>query len=313
MWTYILRRVGQLVPVLLGITLIAFALMYVVPGDPARVLIPQGADPDVLKELRAKWGLNDPLPVQYVTFLRRLVTFDLGDSWHSPGTSVSSIIWGAFKHTAVLASFGMLVAVVFGMAAGILSAVRPRGLLDHSSMVLALVGVSTPAFWLGMILIDIFAVKLDLLPIATSGAGWRFDEVILPALTIGLINMGSIARLTRSAMLEVMGQDYIRTARAKGLSGWAVVMTHAMRNALVPVITVIGANLSYLLSGTVLTETIFSWPGLGWEMLEAITGRDRPVVMAGVVWFAVVFVVANLIVDLSYGLIDPRIRYDRQQ
>ena len=307
MATFILRRLVQLVPVLIGITLIAFVLMHVLPGDPVRMLMPRRADPETVARIRAKYHLDDPLFIQYVGYLGRALRGDLGRSLrtHQP---VTRILRERFAPTAHLALGAILFAVVTGIAAGVLSAVRPHSALDYAAMLLALVGVSMPVFWLGMMLISFVATRVPFLPIS-GYQGWA--SLILPSIALGTIPAAVVARLTRSSMIESLGQDYVRTARAKGARPWAVVMRHALRNSLIPIVTVIGTSFASLLSGAVLTETVFNIPGLGSKIVGAIFQRDYPVVVGGVLWLACTFVLVNLAVDVAYAFIDPRIRYDR--
>ena len=305
---FIIRRLLNLVPVLIGVSLAAFIAMYLLPGDPAAMLTPQNADPQAVEAIREKHHLNDPLPMQYLAFLGRLLHGDLGTSIRTQ-QPVLHMLAGRFVATAQLAGGALLFAILFGASAGILAAVRPRSWLDAACMLTALIGVSMPVFWLGMLLI-----------VACTGPGsWLHPSgyapldpryLLLPAVALGSITAAAIARMTRSSLLEVLGRDYIRTARAKGLGESVVILRHGLRNALAPVLTIIGTSLAGLLSGAVLTETVFNIPGIGRTIIDAIEGRDYPVVVGAVVWLAVTFVIVNLIVDLLYGLVDPRIRYD---
>jgi len=333
--------------VLIGITFITFILTFIIPGDPVRLMMGQKSDPTIERELRATWGLDKPWYVQYWRFLSKAAHGDLGESYHRHGQKVSDVLGDKFVNTAILTIAAMIIAIVVGVVVGILSAVRPNSLLDYITMTGALIGVSTPVFWLGMMLYIIFISKLHLIsgegfidssmfvkiPISIGslklsfpyfyqvfkfsiGEGtWKIiipyfsEKLVLPALTLGTIPMAIIARMTRSSMLEVMNLDYIRTARAKGLSEFRVITKHALKNALIPIITVIGTQFAYLLAGAVLTETVFAWPGLGSVVVEAIRQRDFPIVMGAVMLFAFVFVVVNLVVDILYAVVDPRIRY----
>jgi peptide/nickel transport system permease protein len=333
MLRYIAKRLLDLLPVLLGITLLVFLFLQLIPGDPAIVLLGQRATPDQIEALREQLGLNRPLPVQYLAFLNRLLHFDLGRSIISgiPITQELSTRWPATFELSVAA---MVVAMILGIPAGILAAVRKNGWLDNIAMSASLVGVSMPVYWLGLLLVYLFAVNLHWLPPSGRigiGTGFqpitgfylldsilRFDfkalgdvlsHLILPAITVGTIPLAIIARITRSAMLEVLSQDYIRTARAKGVLERWVIMRHALKNALLPVVTIIGLQFGTLLSGAILTETIFSWPGIGSWIYEGILTRDYPVVQGGVVFVAIVFVLVNLLVDISYAFLDPRIQY----
>ena len=323
MRTFILRRLFNLAPVLIGISLAAFMMMYVLPGDPAVLLAgPQAADARALAATRARYHLDKPLYAQYGRFLGRAVRGDLGVSVRSE-RPVLSILAERFVPTAMLTLGALAVAVALGMGAGLLSAARPRGWLDAACMMVALAGVSLPVFWLGMVLMILLTGAGSALavsgytPLEFSGAGAFarsvpefLSHMILPWITLGTVTAALLARLTRSSLLEVLGRDYIRTARAKGVAEWRVLMRHALRNALLPIVTLIGSSLAGLLSGAVLTESVFGIPGLGREILDAIQGRDYPVVAGAVMWLAVTFVLVNLVVDLLYAALDPRIRLE---
>jgi len=308
MKTFILRRLFNLVPVLLGISLAAFTMMYVLPGDPAVLLSPQRADARMIAEIRARHRLDDPLPVQYVLFLGRAVRGDLGKSIRSQ-RPVGAILIERFFPTLQLALGALLFAVALGVTAGLLSAARPRSWVDAGCMLFALIGVSMPVFWLGLMLICFLARPGGFF--AVSGyALLSVRHFALPCIALGSVTAAGLARLTRSSLLEVLSHDYVRTARAKGVAEWRVLLRHVLRNALVPIVTVIGTSLAGLLSGAVLTETVFNIPGIGREILSAIEGRDYPVVVGAVMWLAVTFVLVNLVVDVSYAALDPRIRYE---
>ncbi len=333
MWAYTGRRLLSIIPVLFGISLLVFLFLHLIPGDPAVVLLGERARPEQIEALREKLGLNQPLYTQYFLFLRDLVQGNLGNSIFNL-LPVRDQLAGRWPATFELALAAMLVAVALGIPLGILAAVRKNSLVDNSSTIFSLIGVSMPVFWLGLILIYLFAVNLQWLPPSgrigidagnnfktISGffildsilQGRSFGEVvahlILPALTLGTIPLAILTRITRSAMLEVLSQDYVRTARAKGLNERVVIWRHALKNALLPVVTIIGLQFGTLLGGAILTETIFSWPGIGSWIYEGILNRDYPVVQGGVIFVALVFVLVNLIVDLSYALLDPRIQY----
>jgi peptide/nickel transport system permease protein len=303
------RRILALVPVLIGVSLLVFALTAVGLGDPARAMLGQRANPELVQQIRRDYALDRPVHVRYATWMGRLVRGDLGTSYHQQ-RPVAEVIAERLPATAHLALAATGVAVVVGLAAGIASALRPGRLLDQVLMTAAVLGISTPVFWLGMMLSLLFAVWLDWLPVSGYGDG-AWSNLVLPALTLGAIHTGSIARMSRSSLLEVVRQEYIQTARAKGLAEWRVVAKHALRNALIPVVTVIGIGLADLLVGAPLTETVFAWPGLGRMLVAAVGQRDLPVVMGAVLIFAVIYVVANLLVDLAYLVIDPRIRRAR--
>jgi ABC-type dipeptide/oligopeptide/nickel transport system permease component len=307
MTEYVIRRILLVIPVLFGVTLVTFVLMYVVPGDPVLSMVGERYDQETLENLRAELHLDDPLPVQYLRYIWGVVQGDLGRSFvtHRP---VLEAILDRFPNTLRLAFSAMVVAALIGLIVGIISAVRPYSLWDRLSMTFALAGISVPVFWVGLILILIVAVQLKLLPPSGFGGG-NIKFLILPAMTLGTRSAAFIARMTRANMLEVIHEDYIRTARAKGLREFWVVNKHALRNVLIPIITVLGMDFGSYLSGSVLTESIFGWPGLGRYTLLAILKRDFPVIQGAVLFMAVVFVTINLIVDLLYSVLDPRIRY----
>ncbi|MDR7487008.1 MAG: ABC transporter permease [Armatimonadota bacterium] len=305
MKAYLTRRVLVAVPSLLAVTVLIFVAMRVVPGDPAVLLAGDFATPDTVAALRARWGLDRPLVVQYAVFMARLVRGDLGESIVSDLPVLDEILQ-RFRVTVVLALAAISVAVLVGLSAGILGATRPYSGWDYGSMVLALVGVSTPIFWSGMLLILLFAVRLGWLP--TGGVG-SWQNFILPAVSLGFFAAGIIARQTRAAMLDVLRQDYIRTARAKGVGEPGVIQRHALRNALIPVVTIVGLEFGRLLGGAVLTETVFSLPGLGSFLVVSIFKRDYPVIQGVVLWLALAFVLINMLVDVVYAALDPRIHY----
>jgi dipeptide transport system permease protein len=324
---FILLRLLAAVPVMLGVTFICFAIMVAAPGDPVRIIMGQHYDPTIAAQLRSSMGLDKPFLVQYGLFVSRVARGDLGRSYVER-TEVAPYLGLKFINTLLLTLCAMTLAVLGGMTAGVVSAARPRSPADYALMLLAVGGISLPVFWLGMMLQLLFAGQLGWLPVSDMRYSGSLESLwtqyhsaprvwweaygrhfVLPSLTLATVPMAIIARLTRSSMLEVMGQDYIRTARAKGLSFSRVVLVHALRNALIPVVTVIGVNFAQLLTGAVLTETVFSWPGLGRAMVDAILQYDYPIVMGGVLIMAGVFVTINLLVDLCYGLIDPRVRY----
>jgi ABC-type dipeptide/oligopeptide/nickel transport system permease component len=308
MKSFVLRRLVNLLPVLVGISLAAFIMMYVLPGDPAALLSPQNADPQAIAQVRARYRLDAPLPERYLSFLTRALQGDLGRSIRSE-RPVTAILMERFIPTAQLALGSLAFAVLLGVGAGIASAAKPRSLLDAGCMLAALAGVSVPVFWLGMMLIILLAGPGAWF--AVSGyEPLSLRHLALPCIALGSVTAAVLARLTRSAMLEVLGRDYIRTARAKGVVEWRVLIRHGLRNALIPIVTIIGASLAGLLSGAVLTETVFNIPGIGREILDAIDGRDYPVVVGAVVLLAMIFVIVNLIVDVIYAALDPRIRLE---
>ncbi|MBM4116337.1 ABC transporter permease [bacterium] len=303
---FLLRRLLALGPVLLGVTFLSFLLLYVVPGDPVQAVAGERYDEAVLAELRAELHLDDPLPLRYGRFLADLVRGDLGVSYVTR-EPVRDAIAATFPHTLRLALAAMLIAVVLGLGLGLAAALRPGSLLDRAAMLLASAGISVPVFWLGMVLIYTFSLELRWLPPSGYGEG-SLRHLILPALTLGAASAALIARMTRTALLEALGQDYIRTARAKGLHPARILLVHALRNALLPVVTVVGNDFGSYLSGSVLTERLFAWPGLGRYTLDAVAKRDLPAIQGAILVMALAFVLVNLLVDLSYAWIDPRTR-----
>ncbi len=331
---YVIKRLLQIIPVVFGVTLIAFALIHLAPGDPVINMLGQHATQQEIDEARAKFGLDQPLYIQYFIWLGDVLHGDLGRSIISH-EQVTMEIASRFPNTIELAIAAMIFAILIGVIAGIISATKQYSVADYSVMGVALFGISMPVFWLGIMLMMIFGVFLGWLPIGgridllipfqritgfmvidsiITGNGAALISVlrhlILPAIALGTIPMAIIARTTRSSMLEVLRQDFIRTERAKGLSERKVIYKHAIRNAMVPVVTVIGLNFGLLLSGAILTETVFSWPGVGRLVVDSVFDRDYPLVIGCILVFALVFVIVNLITDLLYTYIDPRIHYD---
>lgn len=312
MTKYIIRRLLQTIPVLIGVTILVFSLMHLVPGDAAKIVAGEGASEQTVENIRERLGLNDPLYVQYGTFVGNAVQGDLGSSIRS-GRPVMDEIGARFWVTFELAFYSTIVAVFLGLIAGIISAVRHYTLTDVTVMVVALFGLSMPNFWFGLLLIQWFAIgnwmpeSLEFLKMRPSGWGDDWRQVVLPVLTLGTGGAAIIARMTRSSMLEVIGQDYIRTARAKGLTERIVVYRHALKNALIPVVTVVGLEFGGFLGGAVLTETIFAINGMGRLTIDAIRTRDFPMVQGTVLVISVLFVVVNLLVDVSYRYLNKRI------
>ncbi len=307
---FVARRLLLAVPVFVGVTLVTFVLMQIVPGDPVALLMEEkmaSVDPAAARIIRAKWGLDDPVPIQYLKFLRNAARGDLGISYRTD-RAVSTSILERLPATAKLAGAALALAVLIGVSTGIAAALRQNTLFDSASMVLATMGVSIPNFWLGLLLIYLLAVQWRWLP--PSGYGSAYPYLIMPAVTLGTGLSAVIARLTRSSMLDVIRSDFIRTAHAKGLAGGRVLLVHALRNAAIPIVTVIGIQLSGLLSGAVITERVFSWPGVGRLLVDSIAVRDLPMVQGCVLLIATVFIGLNLIVDLSYAVLDPRITYE---
>lgn len=295
----------MLIPVLIGISIFVFLLMYFTPGDPALLMLGEGAPKEQLEALRESMGLNKPVYVQYFNWLKNAVRGDLGRSLRSKKL-VTAEIMDRLPATTELALAAVTFAVVVGVPVGILSATRPNSWFDNIAMVGALTGVGMPVFWQGIMLILIFSVYLGWLP--SSGRMGGIEHLILPMITLGTASTASIARLTRSAMLDVMQQDYIRTARAKGLPRRTVTFRHALRNALIPVVTMVGLQFGGLMSGAVLTESIFAWPGIGRMVVEAINNKDFPLVQGTIMTFALIYALVNLIVDVAYAFLDPRLR-----
>lgn len=308
MFNYTVRRLLGAIPVILGVILVVFILTTIVPGDPALILSGQRGDPATIERIRDEMGLNDPLHVQLFDFYKSVFTMKLGRSYTN-NMSVVQAIGERLPYTIKLALLAMIISVTFGVLVGIVSATKQYTMWDYIVMVLSLLGISAPAFFVGIVCILVFIVWLRWIPGTGTGNG-EFIYIVLPAVTLGLRPLALIGRLTRSSLLEVIRQDYITTARAKGLRESVVVFKHALKNSLIPVVTIIGLQTAEILGGVVLTETVFSWPGIGRLSIHAVTRRDFPVIRAVVLFMALVFVFANLIVDLSYGFLDPRIRYD---
>lgn len=308
MYKYVLKRLLLLIPVMIGVTFIVFGIMYLTPGSPAKIRLGEMAKPEQIEALEKEMGLDKPFIVQYANYIKKAVTGDFGRSYLS-NREVFDDVLSRFPDTLKLAIASMVIAVVIGIPVGIISATKQYSLLDSVTMVLALIGVSMPVFWLGLMLILVFSVKLGVLP--SSGSS-TLQHLILPAITLGLSSTAIITRMTRSSMLEIIRQDYIRTARAKGVPERIVVNKHALRNALIPVVTVVGLQFGSLLGGAVLTESVFSWPGVGNLMIDAIKKQDRPIVLACIIFISITFSVVNLGVDILYAFIDPRIKSQYQ-
>ena len=334
MFRFLLTRVSLLVPTFIGMTLLAFFLIRLVPGDPIETMAGErGIDPVRHAQLRTAYGFDTPVIVQYGIYIGRVLHGDLGKSLITQDTVMSEFL-ALFPATVELAACAILFALLLGLPAGILAAVRRNSIFDHGVMATSLTGYSMPIFWWGLLLILFFSVQLGWTPVSGRiavqyyiepetgfllidslragdiGAFWSaLHHLILPAIVLGTVPLAVIARMTRSAMLEVLGEDYIRTARAKGLSRFRVVGLHALRNALIPVVTVIGLQVGVLFTGAILTETIFSWPGVGKWLIEAIGRRDYPVLQGGMLLLGGIVMLVNLLVDVAYGVINPRIRH----
>ena len=338
---FLIRRLGVLVPTLMGVTLVAFGLIRLVPGDPVLLMIGErGASPEVYREMRSHLALDQPLPVQYFTFLKGALHGELGDSVVSKRP-----VWEEFKArfpaTLELGLIALFLAVVIGIPLGIIAAVKRNSILDYAVMGGSLIGYSMPIFWWGLVLILFFSVTLGWTPVSgrigteydivgrsgfflvdvwLSGEPWHdrvtafWDAVrhlILPSIALGTVPLASIARMTRSSMLEVIGEDYVRTARAKGLAPLRVLLVHALRNALVPIVTTVGLMFGSIMTGAILTETIFSWPGIGKWLVRSVVARDYPVVQGGILLIATLIIFINMGVDLTYAWVNPRMREQR--
>ncbi|MFZ4453347.1 ABC transporter permease [Salibacterium aidingense] len=303
MFVFTVRRILQTIPVLIGVTILVFLMMHLVPGDPAQVIAGEAASEQTIQQIRERLGLNDPLPMQYFNFIINALQGDLGTSIRS-GQEVTSEVASRFWVTLELSFYSMILSVFIGLIAGIISAVRHYTWVDAVMMIIALFGLSMPNFWLGLMLMQYFAIDLEIFPVS----GWGSPEqLVLPVIALGTAGAAIIARMTRSSMLEVIGQDYIRTARAKGVKERIVIYKHALKNAMIPVVTVIGLEFGTLLTGAVLTETVFSINGLGRFIVESIQARDFPAVQGSVLVVAVVFILVNLLVDISYRFLNKRI------
>ncbi len=313
---YIARRLFLALPVLLGVSVLVFGVLHLAPGDPAAIMLGAQATREDVERLRRDLGLDQPLPVQYLSWMGHVLRGDLGRSIPL-GREVLPEVLLRFRSTLILTAGALVIAIVVGVPAGVLSATRQYTWLDRLSMGVAVTGQSLPVFWTGIMLIIVFALSLRWFPSAGMaspyGGGGALDllwHLALPALTLGTASAAALARLTRSSVLEIVRQDYVRSARAKGLAERAVVLRHVLKNAVNPIITVLGLQVGYLLGGAILTETVFSWPGLGSMMVRAIQARDYPLVQGGVLLVATTFVLVNLAVDLLYAVFDPRIRYE---
>jgi ABC-type dipeptide/oligopeptide/nickel transport system permease component len=304
MSAFIVRRLLLAIPTLLGVLVVAFLLLYVAPGDPVMAMVGERADEETIARLRTELRLDDPLPVQFGHYIAGIAKGDLGRSYIT-NRPIRKDILERFPKTLQLAGAAMLLATICGVTLGVLSARKPGGVIDRFGLGLAYLGISFPVYWVGLLLILLFAVTLHWLPPSGFG-GARY--LVLPALALGMRSIAFLARMTRSAMLDSLGADYVRTARAKGLRESTVVARHALRNALIPIITVLGLDFGAYLTGSILTETIFSWPGVGKWLIEAINRRDYPVLQGGMLLLGVVVMLVNLLVDVAYGVINPRIR-----
>jgi peptide/nickel transport system permease protein len=304
--TYLARRLLAVVPVLFGVTLAVFSMLFLVPGDPVKIMLAEFVTtPEQVAQMRAQLHLDEPILKQYGRFVANALRGDLGTSIRSR-RAVSTEIGENVGSTAQLALASMAVAVAFGVPLGLMAALLRNSWFDAGSMIVALLGVSMPSFWLGLLMIFAFSLHLGWFPATGGGDLWH---LVLPSVTLGMIASAIIARLTRSSMLEVLGQDYVRTARAKGLAWWGVVVRHALKNALIPVITIFGLQFGNLLAGAVIVETVFSRPGLGRLIVGGILAKDFPLVQGTVLFVATAYVLINVLVDITYAFVDPRIRF----
>jgi peptide/nickel transport system permease protein len=303
---YFIRRVFLAVPVLLGVATLVFSLIHLVPGDPAQAMLGDGAAPQDVDELRKSLGLDQPLITQYVSFLRNALTGDLGVSFRT-GQPVTTMILERVPATAELAMAAMFVAVVIAIPLGVVAAVRRGTAVDYAAMTFALAGVSIPNFWLGPLLAIVFAVELGWLPVSGRGS---LANLVLPAFSLGLALAAILARMTRASLLDELNELYVRAARARGVSRTASIGSHALRNSMVPLLTIIALQFGAVLTGAVITETIFAWPGIGRLLIQSIGFRDYPMVQGCILLIAVTYVTVNLVTDLMYGVLDPRIRFE---
>ncbi|CBK76695.1 ABC-type dipeptide/oligopeptide/nickel transport systems, permease components [[Clostridium] cf. saccharolyticum K10] len=301
---YVIKRLLALIPVVIGVTFLVFMIMQLAPGDAAKLILGESATQEQVEELREEMGLNDPAIIQYGRYMVNFVQGDLGTSY-STKRPVAEEVFSRFPYTLNLSIVAGVISIILAIPLGILAAVKQNTWFDNISMIVSLIGVSMPIFWLALLLVLCFSLKLGWFPVQ-GAESWK--SYILPAISLGFMNMAAIARTTRSSMLETIRQDYIRTARAKGVSKRQVIMKHAFKNALIPTITVCGIQLGQLLGGSVLTETVFAWPGIGRLLVQSINARDVPMVLGCIIVMTVCFSVVNLLIDLLYGFVDPRIR-----
>ena len=306
MTRYLVRRLLLTIPVLLGVATLVFTLIHLVPGDPAQSMLGEGATQEEVLKLRTALGLDEPLLAQYRSFLAGIVRGDFGTSFRY-NTPVTTQILARLPNTAMLAVAAMLAAMVFAIPLGILAAVYRGTSIDHAAMAAALVGISMPNFWLGPLLAILFAVQLGWLPVSGTGSVWH---LILPAVTLGAALSAILARMTRASLLEELRELYVLAARARGLSPRRAILRHAFRNSLIPIVTIIGLQFGAVLTGTIITETIFAWPGVGRLLIQAINFRDYPLIQGCILFISITYVAMNLLTDLTYGFLDPRIRYD---
>ena len=310
---YVTRRLLVTIPVLIGVTIAISMIVYLAPGNPARIALGMNAQPEAVRELERQMGLNQPPWIRYLEWLWGVFHFDLGESVRT-GRSVSAMIARRLPPTLELAVASMVLTLIIALPLGVISAVRQYTWVDNASMLFAIFWLSMPSFWLALILLLVFSVELNMFPISGRStpvftATWLMS-LILPAVATGTRRAGLLTRMTRSSMLEILNEDYIRTARGKGIGETAVIYTHAMKNAMIPIITLIGLQIPFIFSGSVIIETVFSWPGMGRLLVNSVLQRDYPVVQGLVLVYAVIVVFANLLVDIAYGYFDPRIEYE---
>jgi peptide/nickel transport system permease protein len=303
---YLVRRILLTIPVLFGVATLVFSLIHLVPGDPAQAMLGEGAAADEIAELRARLGLDQPLLAQYGQFMAGAVRGDLGTSFRT-GQPVTTAIWERVPATVELALAAMFAAILVSLPLGIIAAVRQGTFADYAAMTVALAGISIPNFWLGPMLAIVFAVYLGWLPVSGRG-GW--EHLVLPAVSLGAALAAILARMTRASLLEELRELYVRAARARGASRPRAILGHALRNSLIPLVTILGLQFGAVLTGAVITETIFAWPGVGRLLIQSISFRDYPLVQGCILLIAVTYVTVNLITDLLYGVLDPRIRYE---
>lgn len=307
---YIIKRIAMLIPVLIGVTFLVYFILALTPGDPVDIILGDQATEESKMELREELGLNDPLLARYLKYMGGILHGDMGKSYKN-NLDVAEQIMERFPNTVILATCAILIAILVGVPAGIISARHQNTILDRISMIFALTGISMPVFWLGLMLVVVFAVNLRILPSSgfdTSSVAAAARSLILPSIVLSVNSMATITRMTRSSMLEVMRKDYIDTARAKGVKESTVTVRHMLSNALIPIVTVVGISFGTLLGGSIITETVFAWPGIGRFIVEAIKMKDTPTVLGGVIFLSVMFSCVNLLIDILYAFIDPRIK-----
>ncbi|WP_278000007.1 ABC transporter permease [Halocatena marina] len=313
MYKYVIRRLLVMVPVLIGVTIVISSIIYIAPGNPARIALGANANPEAVQALEQQMGLHKPPHVRYIEWVGNILHGDFGESIRG-GREVSAIIAERIVPTIELAVVAMIITLVIALPLGVISAVKQYTWADNLSMLFAIFWISMPSFWLGLVLILVFSVRFNVFP--TSGlngaifsATW-LSYIALPAIATGTRRAGLLTRMTRSSMLEILNEDYIRTARGKGIGEAAVIYTHAMKNAMIPIITLIGLQIPLIFSGTVIIETVFSWPGMGRLLVNAVMARNYPVIQGAVLIYSIIVIVSNLMVDITYSYFDPRISYD---